>query len=75
MCTRRLAVPDTFCGAQSLSGVQFSDPMDCNPPGPSAYEIFQTRILEWVAMSYPRGSSRPRDLTHISYPGGWILYH
>ena len=35
--------------------------MDCNPPGSSVHEIFQARILEWVAISYSRGSSRPRD--------------
>ena len=31
------------------------------------------RILEWVAISFFRGSSRPRDLTHVSYFGRWIL--
>ena len=33
------------------------DPMDCSPPGSSAHEISQTRILEWVAISFYRGSS------------------
>ena len=37
------------------------DPMDCSPPGSSAHGISQTRILEWVAISSSRGSSRPRD--------------
>ena len=32
-------------------------PMDCSPPGSSAYEIFQARILEWVTISFSRGSS------------------
>ena len=40
------------------------DPMGCSPPGSSVYEILQARILEWVA----RGSSWPRDQTHISLP-------
>ena len=31
------------------------DPMDCSPPGFSVHEIFQAMILEWVAVSYPRG--------------------
>ena len=31
-------------------------PMDCSPPGSSVHGIFQTRILEWVAVSYSRGS-------------------
>ena len=40
--------------------------MDCNPPGSSVHGIFQARILEWVAISSSRGSSWPRDCTHIS---------
>ena len=41
------------------------DPMDSGPPDSSVYGILQTRLLEWVAISYARGSSRPRDRTHI----------
>ena len=37
------------------------DPMDCSLPGSSIHGIFQTRILEWVAISFSRRSSRPRD--------------
>ena len=51
--------------------------MDCSPPGSSVHGISQARILEWVAISYSRGSSWPRDQTHISYIsciGRWILY-
>ena len=33
--------------------------MDCSPPGSSVHEIYQARILEWVAMSSSRGSSQP----------------
>ena len=40
--------------------------MDCSPPSSSVHGISQTRILEWVAISSSRGSSRPRDQTHIS---------
>ena len=43
------------------------NPMDCSPPGPSVHGILQARILEWVAMPSSRGSSPPRDRTHISY--------
>ena len=39
--------------------------MDCSPPGFSVHEISQARILEWVAISFSRGSSWPRDQTHI----------
>ena len=53
--------------AQTLSHVRlFCDPMDCSPPGSAVCGIFQARILEWVAISSSRGSSWPRDQTHIS---------
>ena len=42
------------------------DPMDCNPSGSSVPGIFQARILEWVVISFSRGSSQPRNRTHIS---------
>ena len=41
-------------------------PVDCSPPGSSLHGILQTRILEWVAISYSRGSLQPRDLTRVS---------
>ena len=40
--------------------------MDCKPPGFSLQRISQARILEWVAISFSRGSSWPRDRTRIS---------
>ena len=43
------------------------NPMDCSPPGSSVLWISQARILEWVAISFSRGSSRPRDRTHASF--------
>ena len=52
-----------------------SDPMDCSLPGSSFHGIFQARVLEWVATAFSRGSSRPRDWTHISCIGRWVLYH
>ena len=42
------------------------DPMDCGPPGSSVHGILQARILEWIAISFSRGSSQPRDRTHTS---------
>ena len=42
------------------------DPMDCSLPGSSIRGIFQARILEWVAIYFSRGTSRPRDRTRIS---------
>ena len=41
-------------------------PIDGSPPGSSVPGILQARILEWVAVSFSRGSSRPRDRIHIS---------
>ena len=41
------------------------DPMDCSPPGSSVHGISQARILEWVAISFSRGSSKPRDWTQV----------
>ena len=40
--------------------------MDCSLPGSSVCGIFQARILEWVAISYSTGSSRPRDRNCVS---------
>ena len=48
--------------------------MDCSSPGSSVHEILQARIMEWVAISYYRGSSQPRDQTLVSYIGRWVLY-
>ena len=42
------------------------NPMDYSLPGSSVYGIFQARILEWVAISFSRGSSWPRDRTWVS---------
>ena len=50
------------------------DAMDCSPPSSLVYGILQARILEWVANSFCRGSSRPRDRTCFFCTGRWILY-
>ena len=52
-----------------------SDPMDFIPPGSSVRGIFQARILEWVAISFSRGSYWTRDRTCVSCCGRWALYH
>ena len=54
------------------------DSTDCSPPGSSFRGMYQARILEWVAISFSRGSSQPRDQAHISYVScivRWVLYH
>ena len=45
-------------------------PMDCSPPGSSVHGVFQARILEWVAISFSRGSSQPRNRTQVSRIAG-----
>ena len=40
--------------------------MDCSPPGSLVHGIFQAWILEWVAISFSKGSSWPRDETQDS---------
>ena len=49
------------------------DPTDCSPPGTSVHGTFQPRIPEWVAISFSRGSSRPRDRTCVSCIAGRFL--
>ena len=51
---------------QLFSCIWLCDPMDCSLPGSSVYGIFQARILEWVAISFSRKSSQPRDWTLVS---------
>ena len=45
-------------------------PVDCSPPSSSVHGILQARILEWVAISFSRESSRPRDWTQVSHIAG-----
>ena len=55
-----------FIITKSPSCVRLSvTPGSCSPPSSSVHEISQARILEWVAISYPRGSSRPRNRTSL----------
>ena len=55
---------------KSLSRVQLCDPMDCSPSGSSVHGIFQARVLEWTAISFSRGSSRPRNRSRVSRIAG-----
>ena len=45
-------------------------PMDCSLPGSSVRGIFQARVLEWIAISFSRGSSQPRNWTRVSCIAG-----
>ena len=42
-------------------------PVDCSRPSSSIHGILQARILEWVAISFSRRSSQPRDWTQVSH--------
>ena len=46
------------------------NPMEYSPPGSSVHGIVQARIPQWVAISFSRGASRPRDQTHVSCTAG-----
>ena len=57
----------TLCLVHAQSCPILCNPMDCGAPGSSVHGIFQARILEWVVISSSRGSSWPRDRTHVSW--------
>ena len=54
-----------LCMWVGLGCAWLSDSMDYSLPGSSIHRILQARILEWVAISFSRWSSRPRDQTRI----------
>ena len=54
VCVSRYVMPNSY------------GPMDCSPPGSSFHGILQARLLEWVAIPFSRGSSRPKDRTWVS---------
>ena len=64
-----------FCESEvkvlvAQSSPTLCNPMDYSPPGSSVHGILQTRILEWVAVPFSRGFSRPRDRTQVSCIAG-----
>ena len=70
-----VSTPQYKCGlriqwtaaAKSLrSCLTLCDPMDHSWPGSSVHGILQARVMEWIVMPSSRGSSWPRDWTHIS---------
>ena len=48
-------------------------PMDCSPPDSSVHEIFQARILKWVAISFSRRSSQSKDWTQVFWTAGRLF--
>ena len=63
------------CYLVTLSFLTLCNPGDCSPPGSSAYGILQARILEWIAISFSRGSSWTRGRTCGSRICRGVLYH
>ena len=55
------------------SWLTLCNPVDCSPPDYSIRGLLQARIPEWVAISFSRGSSRPRDRTCVSCIAGRFL--
>ena len=71
MCAFKAVHFHSFTTAQS-------DPKTCSPPSSSVHGILQAEILQWVAIPFSRGSSRPRDQARaycISCFGRRILHH
>ena len=64
------------CCSVSKLCLTLCDPTDCSRPGSSVHGISQVRILEWVAISFSRGSCRPRDqncTSSVFCIGRWVL--
>ena len=57
-----------------LSHVWCCNPTDCSQPGSSVHGIFQARTLEWVAISFSRGSSWSKVRTWVFCITGSLLY-
>ena len=55
-----------YCVLVAQSCPTLCDPTYCDLPGSSVHGILQPRILEWVAISFSRRSSRPRDQNRVS---------
>ena len=75
MCVCACACAQARAHAQSC--LTLCNPMDGSPPGSFFHGISQARILEWVSISFSRGSSWPKDRTHVSCVscnGRWFLY-
>ena len=68
---------ESVCGSVAQQSPTLYDPTNYSPPGSSVRGIFHERILERVAIPSSRGSSQPKNQTHIFYVsciGRQILY-
>ena len=60
----------TMSSEVAQSCLTLCDPIECSLSGSSIHGIFQARVLEWIAVSFSRGSSQPRNRTRVSYIAG-----
>ena len=75
MCFNEYAANHESESETAQSCPTLCDPMDCSLRGSFIHGIFQARVLEWVAISFSRGSSRPRDRTWVSHIASRWFYH
>ena len=71
---QRACFLDSSAGKKKVAQFCPSDPMDCSPPGSSVHGISQARILEWVAISFSRGFSWPRNQTEVPCTAGRLFF-
>ena len=70
LCSIHKLVLSVLESEVALSCPTLCDHMDCSLPQSSVHGIFQARVLEWVAFSFSRGASEPRDWTQVSHTAG-----
>ena len=63
------------CCSVARSCLTLCDCINCSLPGSSAHGVLLAKILEWVAISFSRGSSWTRDRTRVSWIGRCVPYH
>ena len=70
---RNVIFIECMCVLVIPSCLTVCNPMDCSPPGSSVCGILEVRILEWVVISFSKGSSQPSYWTQVSCtPGRFI---
>ena len=75
-CSQQVFVIGTLVCAKSLQLYPtVCNPMDCSLLGSFVHGILQVRVLEWIAISFSRASSWPRDRIRVSCIGRRVLYH
>ena len=58
------------CVLVARSCLTLCHPVGCSPPGSSVHGILQAMVLEWVAISFSRGTSQSRNWTQVSHTAG-----